>query len=366
MITDQVKQLLQQMVDREASDLYLKVGSPPCLRIFGRLVLLEQGALGSEEVAGYAQSILNEEQKQRFALTHEVDLAISIPEFGRFRANVYSQRGSCSIVFRSIKSSVPSFAELGLPVSVLEQLCKELRGLILVTGTTGSGKSTTVAAMLDYINTNFERHILTIEDPIEFVHHDKKSVVSQREVGSDTASYHSALHHIMRQTPDVIYIGDIRDLETMSSAIGAAETGQLVLAPMHTINASQTVERIINFFPTHQHHEVRVQLALLLKGVISIRLISRKDGKGRVPACEIMMLTPTIRGLIHDGLTLQIPSFIQEGKVFGMQTFNQAILELYQTGKISLEAARNYADNRDELELALKGFKAGAKGLAGR
>ena len=322
--------------------------------------------LTPEEVASYAQSILNEEQKQRFQLTHEVDLAVSIAEFGRFRANVYSQRGSSSVVFRSIKSSVPSFEELGLPTKVLEQLCRELRGLVLITGTTGSGKSTTIAAMLDYINTHFERHILTIEDPIEFVHHDKKSIVSQREVGSDTATYHSALHHIMRQTPDVIYIGDIRDLETMSSAISAAETGQLVIAPMHTINASQTIERIINFFPTHQHHEVRVQLALLLKGVLSVRLVPKRDGKGRVPACEIMMLTPTIRGLIHDGLTLQIPGFIQEGRVFGMQTFNQAILDLYQSGKISLEAARDYVDNRDELELALKGFKAGARGLAGR
>ena len=366
MISDKVKGLLQQMIEKEASDLYLKVGSPPCFRVYGRLVLLEQAFLTSEEVASYAQSILNEEQKERFTLTHEVDLAVSLPDFGRFRANVYSQRGSCSVVFRSIKSSVPSFEALGLPAKVLEQLCKELRGLVLVTGTTGSGKSTSIAAALDYINTNFERHILTIEDPIEFVHHDKKSIISQREVGSDTASFHSALHHIMRQTPDVIYIGDIRDLETMSSAIGAAETGQLVIAPMHTINASQTIERIINFFPTHQHHEVRVQLALLLKGVISIRLIPRRDGKGRVPACEVMMLTPTIRGLIHDGLTLQIPGFIQEGRVFGMQSFNQAILELYQTGKISLEAARDYADNRDELELALKGFKAGSKGLAGR
>ena len=366
MIIGKVKELLRQMKEREASDLYLKVGSPPCLRIYGRLVPLEEGILSPEDVASYAQSLFNEEQKERFTLSHEVDLAVSIPELGRFRANVYSQKGNYAVVFRAIKNTVPSFEELGLPAKILESLCRELRGLVLVTGTTGSGKSTTIASMLDYINTNMDRHILTIEDPVEFVHQEKKSIVSQREVGTDTASYHSALHHIMRQTPDVIYIGDVRDLETMSSAIGAAETGQLVLSPMHTINASQTIERIINFFPTHQHHEVRVQLSLLLRGVISIRLIPRRDGKGRVPACEVMLLTPTIRGLIHDGLTLQIPGFIQEGRVFGMQTFNQAILALYQSGKISLEDARSYADNRDELELALKGFQAGAKGLAGR
>jgi len=366
MVLAKVEALLRQMVEREASDLYVKVGSPPCLRIYGRILRLEEEVLFPEEVTDYALSVLNEEQKERFRLSHEVDLAMAIPGLGRFRANIYSQRGNYSLVFRAIKNTVPSFEELGLPARTLESLCHEMRGLVLVTGTTGSGKSTTISSMVDYINIHMDRHILTIEDPIEFVHVDKKSIVSQREVGSDTSSFHGALHQIMRQTPDVIYIGDVRDLETMSSAITAAETGQLVLSPMHTINASQTIERIINFFPTHQHHEVRVQLSRLLKGVISIRLIPRRDGKGRIPACEVMLLTPTIRGLIHDGLTLQIPAFIQEGKVFGMQTFNQAILALHQTGKISLEDARRFSDNRDELDLALKGFQAGAKGLAGR
>jgi twitching motility protein PilT len=328
MLNAKVTKLLREMVEREASDLYVKVGSPPCFRIYGRLVPLDGETLEPEEVTAYVGSILSEEQKERFALSHEVDLAVTVADLGRFRANIYSQRGNCSIVFRAIKAEIPSFETLGLPTKVLQDLCHELRGLILVTGTTGSGKSTTIGSMLDYINTNLERHILTVEDPIEFVHKDKKSIVSQREVGSDTSSYHGALHHIMRQTPDIIYIGDIRDLETMSSAIGAAETGQLVIAPMHSINAPQAVERIINFFPTHQHHEVRVQLALLLKGILSIRLIPRKDGQGRVPACEVMLSTPTIRGLIHEGDTLQIPHFIQEGKVFGMQGFNQAIFAL--------------------------------------
>lgn len=356
-----VEDFLKMMLIKEASDLYLKTGSPPCFRVYGKLLPEGDQSLSADEVHAFAKEILNEEQLGQFYDNFEADVAVSLSGVGRFRANIYYQRGTIGIVFRAIKSSVPSFEELNLPTKVLEQLCQESRGLVLVTGSTGCGKSTTLASMLDHINTNLERHILSVEDPIEFIHRDKKSIISQREVGMDTRSYYHALRHIMRQTPDVIHIGDIRDVETMSSAIQAAETGQLVLSTLHTINATQTVERIINFFPPYQHHEVRLQLSLLLKGVISLRLIPRKDGKGRIPACEVMLLTPTIRGLIHDGLTVQIPSFIQDGAIFGMQTFNQALISLYKAGKITLEEARSNADNRDELDLALRGFQPGAR-----
>ncbi|MFH1857884.1 MAG: PilT/PilU family type 4a pilus ATPase [Candidatus Omnitrophota bacterium] len=360
-----VEDFLKMMVLKESSDLYLKTGSPPCFRIFGKLYPEGDQPLTPDEVRSFAKEVLTEEQFRQFEDNFEADLAYSISGVGRFRCNVYYQRGTIGVVFRAIKSSVPGFEELNLPEKVLELLCHETRGLVLVTGSTGCGKSTTLGSMIDYINTNQERHILSVEDPIEFVHRDKRSIISQREVGMDTRSYYHALRHIMRQTPDIIHIGDIRDVETMSSAIQAAETGQLVLSTLHTINATQTVERIINFFPPYQHHEIRLQLSLLLKGVISLRLIPRKDGKGRVPACEIMLLTPTIRGLIHDGLTVQIPNFIQDGAVFGMQTFNQALITLYKAGKITLEEARSNADNRDELDLILKGFQSGSRGLAG-
>ncbi len=355
---------LKQMAKKEASDLYLKTGSPPCFRVYGKLQPEGDGTLTVEEVKAYVNEILNEEQKRAFESNLEVDLALSLSGIGRFRANVYLQRGSLGIVFRAIKDSVPSFEALNLPDKVLRELCHETRGLVLLTGSTGCGKSTTIASMIDYINLNLEKHILTIEDPIEFIHHDKKSIISQREVGMDTRSYYHALRHIMRQTPDIIHIGDIRDVETMSSAIQAAETGQLVLSTLHTINATQTVERIINFFPPYQHHEIRLQLSLLLKGVISLRLIPQQDGGGRIPACEIMRLTPTIRGLIYEGQTLQIPAFIQDGAIFGMQTFNQALVALYRSGKITLEEARNNSDNREELELVLKGFQSGLKGFS--
>jgi len=359
-----VEGYLKAMMEKEASDLYLKTGSPPCFRIYGKLYP-EGENLTPDETRSFVREILDEKAQKQFEESLEADSAVSLPGVGRFRANVYFQRGTIGIVFRAIKISVPPFEELNLPQKVLEELCGQSRGLVLVTGSTGCGKSTTLASMIDYINTNYERHILTVEDPIEFIHRDKKSIVSQREVGSDTRSTYHALRHIMRQTPDVIYIGDIRDVETMTSAIQAAETGQLVLSTLHTINATQTVERIMNFFPPYQHHEIRMQLSLLLKGVLSLRLIPRKDGKGRIPACEVMLLTPTIRGLIHEGETIQIPTFIQEGSIFGMQTFNQALIAHYKTGKITLEDARNNADNRDELDLALKGFHTGAKGFSG-
>jgi len=275
----------------------------------------------------------------------------------RFRISIFMQRNWPALVIRNIRSSTQSFEELSLPAEVLKKLATEKRGLILLTGSAGSGKSTTIASMIDYINTNSKRHILTVEEPIEFTFKDKNSIVNQRELGRDVSSYATALRVFTLQSPDVIYIGNIRDLETMSAAITAAETGTLVLSTLHTINAAQTIERIINFFPPHQHIEVKMQLSLLLKGVISLRLVPLKDGPGRVPAYETMLLTPTISRLIREGKILEIPKFIEEGAIFGMQSFNQSLIKLVKDGKISEEEAANFSDNRDEFTLALKGIK---------
>jgi twitching motility protein PilT len=264
------------------------------------------------------------------------------------------QRNSTAITFRSIKIDIPSFSDLNLPVDVMKRLSSEKRGLILITGHAGSGKSTTIASMIDFINSNFEKHIITIEDPVEFVHSDKKSIISQREVGSDTMSFDHALRHIIRQSPDIIFIGEMRDVTTMQTAIMAAETGHLVLSTLHTIDTTQTVDRIINFFPPYTHTQTRMQLSLLLKGVISMRLIPRSDKSGRVPACEIMLSTPTARKMIADGKTDRLISVIEEGKLFGMQSFNQALTEWLSKKVINREIALQYASNADELTLQLK------------
>jgi twitching motility protein PilT len=263
------------------------------------------------------------------------------------------QRGSLAVTFRSIKIDIPSFAELNLPVEIMEKLSSQPRGLILITGHAGSGKSTTLASMIDYINRNFDKHIITVEDPVEFVHSDKKSIVSQREVGSDTLGFNRALRHVIRQSPDVILIGEMRDLETMQIAIMAAETGHLVLSTLHTVDATQTVERIINFFPAHAQEQVRMQLSLLLKGVVSLRLIPRADGSGRIPACEVMLATPTVRKFILEAKTNQLLSLIEDGKLFGMQSFNQSIANWLKASVISRESALSYASNPDELALNL-------------
>lgn len=353
-----IENLLKLMVENEASDLYLKAENPPYLRIDGRLFPQDKPALTSDDVRDAAYQLMSEEQRAHFEEDKEMDLAFSLPGVGRFRANIFIERGNFAVVLRLIKSKIPSFRELNLPAKVLEKLSLENRGLVLITGAVGSGKSTTIASMIDYINSNLGKHIITIEDPIEFVFEDKKSIISQREIGLDTHSYSAALKHVLRQTPDVIFIGDIRDLETMSTALSAAETGHLVLSILHTINAVQTVERIVNFFLPHQHPEIRTRLSLLLKGVISLRLVLKKDGRGRIPAYEVMLSTPTIRSLILEGKTTKLTSFIQDGSIFGMQTFNQSLVKLYREGLITLEEAKNSTNNLPELELALKGFRA--------
>jgi twitching motility protein PilT len=275
--------------------------------------------------------------------------------------NIYKQRGYVSFAFRHIEKTIPSFEDLGLPVEPMKKLASLNRGLVLVTGVTGSGKSTTLAAIVNYINENFNKHVVTLEDPIEFIYRDRRSIVSQREIGSDTSDFKVALKHVVRQSPDVILIGEMRDKETMEAAISAAETGHLVLSSLHTVNATQTVERIINYFPPHQHSLVRVQLSLVLEGVVAQRLITRRDGRGRVPAVETMMRSPTVKDLLAEGKTNELYKAIKEGEYFGSQTFNQSLKRLYEAEKVTLDDAMGAADNPDELKLEIRGILKGSK-----
>jgi twitching motility protein PilT len=349
-----INDYLKQMEDRHASDLYLKVGNVPFFRIDDKLVSASETKLEVRDLDSVIESILTDEQKRHFELTKELDGAYSVSGFGRFRFNVYVQRSTKAIAFRSIKKEIPSFKELNLPSDILQNIASQKRGLILVTGHAGCGKSTTIASIIDYINRNFNRHIITIEDPIEFVYTDNKSIISQREVGSDTMDFDSALRHVIRQSPDIIVIGEMRDAATMQTAIMAAETGHLVLSTLHTIDAVQTVDRIINFFPARIHTQIMMQLSQLLKAIISLRLVPRVNNPGRVPACEIMVSTPTIKKYIAEGKTNQLMPLIEEGRLFGMRSFNQSLAMWLKDSVISKESALSYASNPDELDLKLK------------
>ena len=357
----QLDDYLKEMVRRNASDLYLKAFTPVYLRVDGKLVSLGGEELTPDDTEKISTQLMSEAERLRFVEALEMDIAIYKKDFGRFRVNIYRQQGTVSLVFRLIKTEIQNFSQLNLPDKVLEKLSFEPRGLILITGIAGSGKSTTIASMIEYVNQNVEKHIITIEDPVEFVFIDKKSIVSQREVGLDTHNFHNALRHIIRQSPDVIFIGEMRDLETVSSAIMAAETGHLVLSTLHTVDATQTVERIINFFPPYQHHQIRMQLSLILKGVISMRLLIKKDGKGRIPACEVMLSTPTVRKLILEGRTPDLYDAVKKGEIFGMQTFNQALIKLIKEKKVTRDEAIKYADNVEELMLELRGIYSGVE-----
>ncbi|MCD6384898.1 PilT/PilU family type 4a pilus ATPase [Candidatus Sumerlaeota bacterium] len=352
--------LLREMVDRNASDLFLRVGARPMLRIDGIIHPTDFPQLSVQDTQTVAYSLMTDQQKKQFEQNPEMDLAIGIKDVGRFRVNIYRQRGTIGIVFRYVRRPDLSFEELNLPPAV-RTLAEMPRGLILVTGTTGSGKSTTIAAMINHINQIRNCHIVTIEDPIEFLHEDRQAVISQREVGFDTSSFSEALRHIMRQSPDVILIGEMRDLETVSAAISAAITGHLVFSTLHTIDAVSTVERIINFFPTYLQHQIRLDLSVCLAGVISQRLLPRSEGKGRVPAVEIMITTPTIRKLIFEGKLLEIQGYIESGGHVGMQTFNQSLYDLYQRGFISYDDAIGYASSPDEFRLLVEGIASGTQ-----
>ncbi len=349
--------LLKIAVERKASDLHLKVGSPPVLRIDDKLVpLVEMPRLGQDAVVSMAASVMNAKQREKFKERCEIDLAYGVPGLGRFRANVFQQRGTVGLVLRVIPIKIQSISELNLP-PVLEKIALEPRGLVLVTGTTGSGKSSTLAAMIDYINANRSGHILTIEDPIEFLHRDKKCLVNQREVGMDTPSFSEALRSALRQDPDIILVGEMRDYETISTALLAAETGHLVMSTLHTLDATETINRVISVFPPYQQKQIRLQLAAVLKGIIAQRLIPRADGKGRVPAVEVCIATGTVRECIVDpDKTRKLNDAIGASvSQYGMQTFDQSLMSLYTRGLITYEEALHWCSNPDDFALRVRG-----------
>ena len=343
---------LKLMAEKGASDMFLTTGAPVNIKVEGKLYPLGNTGLPGGMVKKIAYSLMDEGQVPQFERDLELNMAIAVKDAGRFRVNVFKQRGEVGMVIRSIKSEIPSIELLRLP-EVLKDVIMAPRGLVLVVGATGSGKSTTLAAMLDYRNTNTSGHILTIEDPIEFLHRHKKSIVNQREVGLDTRSYHEALKNAMREAPDVILIGEIRDMETMEAAISFSETGHLCLATLHSNNADQTLERILNFFPEASHKNVLMNLALNLKSVISQRLVLGKDAK-RLPAVEILINTPMIRDLMRRGQVHEIKEAMDRSLEEGMQTFDQALYRLYKEGKVELEEALNKADSRDGLALKIR------------
>lgn len=358
----ELKTLLEKMVKVNASDLHLKAGAAPIFRIDGRLVVEKSESLTPEILKTMAYQIMTPSQQQTFERMKEMDFAIGVRGVGRFRVNIFLQRGSIAIAMRAIPISVKRIEELNLPPTIKELVLKP-RGLILCTGTTGSGKSTTLAAMIEYLNESVSRHVITIEDPIEYLFRDNLSIINQREVLMDTVSFSIALRHILRQDPDVILIGEIRDRETMDVSLKSADTGHLVLSTLHTLNATETINRIISFYPPHQHQHIRVLLATTLVGVISLRLLPRADGKGRIPAVEILISTPTIKDYLLDPVkTLLIQSALEEGYgQYGMQTFDQSIFRLYKDGLISYDDALQAVSNPDEFKLRLVGIEATAE-----
>jgi len=342
-------ELLQLMAERGASDLHITTGSPPQLRINGKLTPIGSTALAASDTKQMCYSILTEAQKHRFEEENELDLSFGVKGLSRFRANIFVQRGAVSGAIRSIPFQVKSFEELGLP-PVARELVKKPRGLILVTGPTGSGKSTTLASMIDKINSERQEHIVTIEDPIEFVHNHKMCVVNQREVHADTHSFKNALKYILRQDPDVVLIGEMRDLETIEAALTISETGHLTFATLHTNSSVQTINRIVNVFPAYQQPQIRAQLSFVLEGVISQQLLPRKDGVGRVLALEVMVPNPAIRNLIREDKIHQIYSIMQTGQSkFGMQTMNQSLYDLFTRGLITKDEAIGRSTVPDEL-----------------
>src|SRR6267378_2437537 len=354
------KAAITQMVQRNASDLLLKVGRPATIRVNGELVPLDSSPLKPEELKSLAEQIMTPRQVKEFAEHKEADFAIGVPGVGRFRTNVYQQRGTVAFAFRAIPYEVKQIRELNLP-SVLEEIALKPRGLVLVTGVTGSGKSTALAAMINHVNTNRRVNIITIEDPIEFLHRDQHSNISQREVGNDTLTFNSALRHVLRQDPDLILIGEIRDMETLDTALKAADTGHMVFSTLHTTDATQTVSRVISFFPPHQHEEIRHLLSTALQAIVSLRLVPRKAGRGRVPAAEVLINTAAVADNIRDlSKQLNIPDLIAQGSVqYGMQSFDQSLFHWYQQGVISYESAIFYATNPSEFALKVSGVESG-------
>lgn len=350
-----IKSLLSDMVLRKASDLHLKVGSVPVFRIDSKLQPTEYEPLSPEENERIANEIMSAYQRERFQGESEVDFAYEAEGLGRFRTNVFRQRGFIGIVMRMVKMDIPSFEELGLP-AVLKKIALSERGIIIASGTTSCGKSTTLAAMVDYINQNKRAHIMTIEDPIEYLHRDKKGIINQREVGIDTDSFHGALKRVMRQDPDVIVIGEMRDSESFMAALAASDTGHLVFSTLHTTDASQVVGRILEFFPLEERDQIRQQLAANLRSAICQRLVPRASGEGVLPAVEILFSNLTVQKLIHENKLLKLPAAIETGREDGMQSFNQSLLELYNKKLITKEDALGYATNPDALKMNMQGI----------
>ena len=353
-----VNDLLTIAVETGASDLHLKVGSCPMMRVRGSLApVMTDRRLTHEDMVAIASAVLPTSHREKFKNNHEVDLAYSVAGLGRFRCNAFQQRGTIGMIFRVIPMDVAKIDELALP-SVLKRIAEERRGLVLVTGTTGSGKTTTLASMVDEINLTRTAHIITLEDPIEYLHRDNLSIISQREIGVDTDSFSHALRSALRQDPDVILVGEMRDFETIETALLAAETGHLVFSTLHTLDATETINRIISVFQPHQQKQVRVQLASVLRAVISQRLIPKADGKGRAPAVEVLISTAFIRDCIVDkDKTHLIPNAIAQGtSQYGMQTFDQSIFSLFERGLISVEEALRWVSNADDFKLKVQGI----------
>src|ERR1700682_6411094 len=362
-----INDLLKIAVERRASDLHLKVGAFPILRIDGLLKPMnEMRRIVQEDTMAIAFSIMSARQKEKFKTEFEIDTSYQVPTLGRFRCSIFQQRGTVGLVLRVIPTRILSLRELLLP-PVLERICMEQRGLVLCTGTTGSGKTTTLAAMVDHINANRNEHIMTIEDPIEYLHRDKKSVVNQRELEVDTRAFSIALRSAMRQDPDVILVGEMRDSETIETALTAAETGHLVLSTLHTLDATETITRVVSSFPSHQQKSVRIQLAGILRAVISMRLVRAARGGGRVPAIEIMISTGLIRDhIINEEKTGMVREAIAAGtSQYGMQTFDQSLFNLFQSGLISLQEALRNASNADEFRMRVSGILSSEQAMDG-
>ena len=351
-----VNELLQAMIRKGISDIHFKAGVTPILRVNGRLIMTTLEKMSSKQIEELAYSLMSKDQISTFERENELDFSFGIEAVSRFRVNVYRQKSTVAVTLRVLPLKVKTFEDLHLPADPLRKLCGEARGLILVAEITGAGKTTTMNAMLDFINHNFAYNIVTVEDPIEYYHVDAKSSISQREVGPDTKSFKSALKYVLRQDPDVIGIGEMRDFEAMSAGITAAETGHLVISTIHTMDAAQTIDRIVDSYPPHQQHQVRVQLSSLLKGVIAQRLLPIVGGEGRVPAVELLLGTSTMRKLIAEGRTEDMYHAMESGGYYGMNTFDQSLLRLHQEGKITLEEAMANASNPEDLQLKLKGI----------
>jgi twitching motility protein PilT len=345
-----LEELLQLLVQRGGSDLHIAAGSPPRIRVDGKLVPTEFDTLTKEESQKLVYGVLSEDQIARFEKDQELDFSFGVDNLGRFRTNVFLQRGSVGAVFRLVPHAIRGFDDLGLPRKTCTELCDQPRGLVLVTGATGSGKSTTLAAMIDYINSTGNYHIMTIEDPIEFVHKNKNSLINQREVGTDTHGFKESLRHVLRQDPDVVLIGEMRDMETIEAALTISETGHLTFATLHTSDAVQTINRVIDVFPAHQQQQVRTQLSFVLNAIFCQQLIPKSNGKGRVLCSEILLANPAVRSLIRENKAHQVYSIIQVSGKVGMKTMNQSLFELYKGGHLTFEDALQYSGDVEDLK----------------